>query len=293
MVMVCFVLLRETPEFDSERFRKSFTDRWPGNPIIDIEASESVTTTIEFADDECVIVGAMPAKAITENSDTWTPLWVDANSEIPLHQSHLVVTAVAKNRNDVDKAMMVTRVVDAILRSNPSSMGVLWGRHAHPVSKKSFNEICETLEEGAVPHTLWISYRVTPGVNSTSDNLVDSSGMTRGMDAFGLREIVCMLSPETPDEMFLRISSLAEYLLENGPVINDGDTVGETASEKIRVRYSGDDAMHLIYPKREPEPEEPGGLKSIITLIVILAITAALIAGLVFAVSKLGKMLVG
>jgi Domain of unknown function (DUF4261) len=41
-----------------------------------------------------------------------------------------------------------------------------------------------------------------------------------------------------------RFLSLAGYLIENGPVIEDGNTVGADANEKIQVIYSASQFGH-------------------------------------------------
>jgi hypothetical protein len=43
---------------------------------------------------------------------------------------------------------------------------------------------------------------------------------------------------ESPNELGERLVALAGYVVENGPVIKDGDTVGEDADERIRVMCS-------------------------------------------------------
>jgi hypothetical protein len=51
-------------------------------------------------------------------------------------------------------------------------------------------------------------------------------------------ELEAKQCPEPPRELRERFEALIRYLLENGPVIRDGDTVGEDASERIRVVYA-------------------------------------------------------
>jgi hypothetical protein len=48
-------------------------------------------------------------------------------------------------------------------------------------------------------------------------------------------------SPEPPGELRERFFGLANYLLDNGLVIKNGDTIGEDANERIRVVYDDSD----------------------------------------------------
>ena len=65
-----------------------------------------------------------------------------------------------------------------------------------------------------------------------------SGGTTRGLSALGHMEFECPKSTETPAELAGRLEGLVHHVLENGPVIRDGDTVGGSASEKIRATFA-------------------------------------------------------
>lgn len=39
------------------------------------------------------------------------------------------------------------------------------------------------------------------------------------------------------EELYSKVYDLAHYLLVNGPVVADGDTVGSSDSERIKVRF--------------------------------------------------------
>jgi hypothetical protein len=58
------------------------------------------------------------------------------------------------------------------------------------------------------------------------------------MDALGHMELETVNATDAPGDLRERLIAIAGYLLENGPVIQDGHTVGEDANERIRVVYS-------------------------------------------------------
>jgi hypothetical protein len=78
------------------------------------------------------------------------------------------------------------------------------------------------------------------------------------MKALGLMEFESKNAGESPGELRERFLGLAGYLVENGPVINDGDTVGQDANERIRVVYSDSEfghegqVMRLVYEAAPP-----------------------------------------
>ena len=63
------------------------------------------------------------------------------------------------------------------------------------------------------------------------------SGATRGLAAFGLMEIEAGGFKGDPRQLNGLMLDLAGYLIEAGPVIKDGDTIGPDAATKIVVRH--------------------------------------------------------
>ncbi len=57
-------------------------------------------------------------------------------------------------------------------------------------------------------------------------------------------EIEAVGTPEKPSELFDRFIGLTDYLLTNGPVIRDGNTIGEDENERIRVVYGQSNFGH-------------------------------------------------
>ena len=53
-------------------------------------------------------------------------------------------------------------------------------------------------------------------------------------------EIEAVQTPEEPSELFDRFIGLTDYLLTNGPVIEDGNTIGEDEHERIKVIVYGE-----------------------------------------------------
>ena len=92
-----------------------------------------------------------------------------------------------------------------------------------------FRDMATKLE---LPVWLWVGFRVGPDGPSTS------GGFTIGLQAFDLKEIETQRATEPSGELLNRLVDLAGYLIENGPVIQDGHTVGQSSRERIRVRYA-------------------------------------------------------
>jgi hypothetical protein len=108
----------------------------------------------------------------------------------------------------------------------------MWGKAGHLVSAKVFRGFAEKMLPDGFPLYIWIDFRVGPGPDGKT------AGFTRGLDALELMELETLNSPEPPGELRERFFGLALYLIENGLVIQDGDTVGEDEIERIKVSYT-------------------------------------------------------
>jgi hypothetical protein len=60
--------------------------------------------------------------------------------------------------------------------------------------------------------------------------------VTQGLEPFVGREIQHPPNGDGPAELYNRVLGLATYLIQNGPVIAEGDTIGASQAERIRVR---------------------------------------------------------
>jgi hypothetical protein len=108
----------------------------------------------------------------------------------------------------------------------------MWGKAGHLVSAKVFRGFAEKMLPGGFPLYIWIDFRAGPGPDGKT------AGFTRGLDALELMEFETLNSPEPPGELRQRFFGLALYLIQNGLVIQDGDTVGEDENERINVSYA-------------------------------------------------------
>jgi hypothetical protein len=83
------------------------------------------------------------------------------------------------------------------------------------------------------PYQLWVGLHPK---HENADNGDEMGCVSRGLAAFVGREISIDPVPDVSMEtIFARAAGVVCYLLECGDVLSDGDTVGISASEKIRI----------------------------------------------------------
>lgn len=183
-------------------------------------------------------IGIMPAPIPGDSlagpiETSW--LWPDAAKELSPHKGHLIVTVgtSSDDPNPVEIRKLLTQVVASVLASTEGALGVYWAEAGLVISRNLFLEMAREFLPAQSPLLLWVDFRVGP-VDHESGL---SFGFTAGMNHLGLMDLITSNASEPPGELRQRLIYIAEYLLDNGLVIEDGHTVGESAAETIRVVY--------------------------------------------------------
>jgi hypothetical protein len=181
-------------------------------------------------------------------------LWPTAAQELKEHKTHLIVT-VSDESAPLKRAVLLTQATASIVGTCPEAIGVYWCPASLVVKAAMFRDFAIKALEHGPPLHIWVDFRVGRNEQGTTN------GFTKGLAALGLMEIEAENSPEPPGELHDRLMRMAEYLLEQGPVIRDGDTVGDDENQRIRVVYAkpkfdkGEQVMRLEYDaKPAPKP---------------------------------------
>lgn len=212
--------------------RDDLAASWPMLPAPTDARKQENTLSFDVGD-MSIAMGMMPGQIPRDN---WAPpqrqtwIWPDAVEQMDSHRGHLIVTAVGDG-TIFEQAKLLTMVTASLLRTVGNPAGVLWGENGLLNSPEMFCALAETMLPGEGPFPLWVS--VFLGKNSDGTTV----GFTEGMEAFDLMDIVTENATDSPDDLSERFYGLADYLVEHGPVIEDGHTIGEDVGQRIQVRY--------------------------------------------------------
>jgi len=206
---------------------------WPLLPRAEHTEEKDVTLSFRLGTAD-VIIARMPAPVPWSDlegpcSTSW--LWPDAATVLRQHAAHLIVT-VSGELSPLKRARILTQIIASIIGTCKSAVGVYWGDATLVISPPVFREFAVQMAHDGLPVYIWVDFRV--GRNQDGS----CSGFTTGLKALGHMEFETLNSPEQPGELRERLFGLACYVLQNGPVIKDRDTVGEDANERIRVVFA-------------------------------------------------------
>ncbi len=147
------------------------------------------------------------------------------------HRTHLLVTMISGRSNPVRRRLMLTAVTAAAAQQ-PGVMGIYWGDSTMVHYPKIFGEMAHLVTtQNAPPLYLWVDYRLFRNPNGTTGLF------TTGLKALGHMEIEIPSIKMPVGKLREWAMNISQYLLTNGPVLKDGNTIGMTAEQQIRIRH--------------------------------------------------------
>jgi hypothetical protein len=189
-------------------------------------------TLIFLHEDYMFAVGKVDAPCPISKDDACVRFawyWPDAWEVLSKHKGHLLAS-VSGGADARRRAALHGQLVAAVIDATKDAVAVHW----------------------ASSDSLWpaalVAQNIAPGdrkppmlfcvaIKLSRDADGGVSGATRGLAAFGLMEIEAGGFKGDPRQLNGLMLDLAGYLIEAGPVIEDGDTIGPDAATKIVVRH--------------------------------------------------------
>ncbi len=240
--IVAMVLLKGDEPLKAKKVEAALAKTFPGaegpDPTEDSEngASDGVVTAIKLESGHLLGLAQtlvpMPMDEAVDGASA-SPYWPDGGEEAATHQSHLIVSCVGGTGDSVGMALELTQAVRAALAlAGDRALGVLWGHGPAATNAKLFLKLTGDASREALPLMVWIRFQMVLTQDSPNRGLY-----TLGLSEFGLMEIE--IPPcETPyEEVYDMAFGISQYLVSAGPVIADGDTIGGTPEQRIRVTY--------------------------------------------------------
>ncbi len=229
---IAFVILEEDkmPSWKSieKMLKKYFKFR---QKITDVKEEDN---KILVKIDDCII-------AIAKNSETipWPDLegpcrsawyWPEAVNQMQKQKAHLIITLMSKDMDRIDLNILLTKFVAGTAFAS-EALGIYWAAGALVNSNEIFMGFNEGISRKFLPLYNWIDFRVNQNEDATL------TLFTTGLKQFDLMEIEVINSNLSPKDLITRVFNIAHYLLENGPVLKDGDTLSMTKTEKVKIQF--------------------------------------------------------
>jgi len=156
--------------------------------------------------------------------------WAEAAERMRAHTYHFIVTVMGGTIPPVERRVILTRLVSAVLR-HTDAVGVYWAEGTVVHEPTSFLEQAEGISETQIPGPLWIDVRLETNDDETL------RCFTTGLAPLGHLEIEVPRATLKPQELLEFVGDTACYMVNTSTPIADGETLGRTATEKFKVRH--------------------------------------------------------
>ena len=165
--------------------------------------------------------------------------WKEGVEVLAVAKAHMIVALMEKGKGHefaLNAAAAVTMTAAAAAKL-AGATGCVFTERQSAVSGPALVDIGRDLAQRRLPKTLWTSVEFYRGP-AAPDGRSTTAAATTGLAAFIGYEAEFTPALLEPFEIFKRMSGFCQYLILNGVIVKDGETIGVSESEQIRVRYA-------------------------------------------------------
>lgn len=227
-----FVLLSE-PVFAVEELRRVLKEDWGITCEEDSEDIEQDGTRIAFYENGMMATAGLMETEIPGNEAEY---WANSNfmareralAAAKDHKAHLLLAVLGRDEAPLEAGKLFVKLASACLKASNAlgiyECGTVW-------LPEQFLSFAEVMKDGELPLPALVFvglYQDEKGVSS----------WTNGLRAFGKEELEIVGSSHSPEEVYGMMFYISEYVLEEGAVLRDGQTIGLSAEQKLSLTFS-------------------------------------------------------
>ena len=198
-------------------------------------------------DEEPVAIGSMPFPipwGDIEGTAQYAYNWENAIEDIENHKGHLIVSIMHGTDNQVKRYKIFTSVICSLLRTN-NAIGVFKGNQSLLIPNDDYLSEAAGMSNDWYPLNLWIYFGIGKEQNK-------GFGYTYGLKEFNKRELEISDSERGLEDIRMFLYNMTHYILDNNIEFKDGQTCGQSATERIRItlspgRFIDSDSFKLAY----------------------------------------------
>ena len=230
-----FVLL-STPEWDLDAFKRQLKADWDIDypPADGEQAGENDDKTVAVFDVDGMTAAASLMEAPVPDGEA--EYWANSNfmdrenalAAAQSHKAHVMIAVMDKEHSPRERGELYVKLVSTFLKA-PNALGVY--TNGTVWLPDYFIQVSEDLKEGALP----LLDLVFVGLVKYEKGIC---GWTNGLRAFGKDELEIRDSQQSPQDVHELLLNVSGYLIEEDVTLQDGETLGYTAEQKLHITRS-------------------------------------------------------
>jgi hypothetical protein len=154
-------------------------------------------------------------------------LWKDAKDLTPKHKGHVIISVSSTSDNKLNMFKTFTKAASSVL-TNTKSLGIYLGNQTLVLPTGFYVEGARLMTDEELPLMNWIYF----GLREEDGK---KSGYTFGLKEFGFDELEILNSRHSIQEIQEMLFNISHYVILSNVTLEDGETIGVTAEQKIRI----------------------------------------------------------
>lgn len=237
-----FVLLNEE-NWDKEQFIADFKSDWGIELSETNENGEKLEGAGELlfaqAGEYTVVVGYIGAPIPDGEAEHWAGanfMWKEAVEVVSTHKAQLIVTVFGSDDDLLEKGTVFVKAVCTALKQNNA---IAFYNDGIVFSPQQYLDFSGMMEDGGYPILNWIWY----GIYFDEKR---AGIYTYGMRRFGKEEMEVIVDRENADLNAVRgfLLNITAYVLTENVTLKDGETIGFSAEQKLKITLSPGLGVH-------------------------------------------------
>lgn len=232
---VGFVLMKDAT-WSKQDFLKRLKEDWQiedenGEEGIDKAEDEHPDAAVLFYEGSIIAVGFVPAPVSDGEAEFNAKnnfVWKEAVETVKQHKAHLMVTVLGKDNSPVDAGELFVKAVDSCCKQS-GVIGVYMNETVY--RSEVYQDFAQMMKDDLFPLYNLVWFGLYNGKNGTC-------GYTCGMRNFGYDELEVIDSSATAQEVGEFLSDVANYVILDDVLLQDGETIGFTAEQKLPITKS-------------------------------------------------------
>lgn len=221
------VLLEDPESFNVEGFVNELQNKW--RLKIDSKETGNDASVLKIGN-YSIAIAVIPAKipdGEVEQSAEYNYFWENGVQESATHTGHIILSIMNAGNDAIAENILFSKLASSAL-NNSKSLGIYIGGRTLVLKKDFYQATVEMMSEQDLPLYNWIYFglRTENGKNSV---------YTYGLADFGKKEMEIINSNHSLEELNAMMFNLSHYVLAYNVNLKNGETIGLSAEQKLKI----------------------------------------------------------
>lgn len=229
-VILGMVLLEDPNSFNLKGTVNELRTKWKLE-VNDNDAYDKGTVLV--IRDYNVAIANIPAvipEGEVQRTAEYNYFWKNGTEETSKHKGHIILSIMNAGKNAVQENLLYSKIASAVM-NNSKSIGIYIGGRTLVLKKNFYQANVDMMTEEDLPLYNWIYF----GLRKENGK---QSVYTYGLTEFGKKEMEIIDSNNSLEELNEMIFNLTHYVIANDVTLKDGETIGLSAEQKLKISES-------------------------------------------------------